>query len=143
MSHHRLLTTLISCSLALALLFGPLAGCSWIRGSAIKLSESDIKNVKAGKKIAGNFLKTWPAYSQLIRGYFGEDFVDEVPPKAVKAMNELDGYSDKYLAGEELTTGDAYYTLGRRLRVCVEIIDDLVKDHADLLEYIPSLVSLL
>ncbi len=68
------------------------AGCTMarIRTKAIGLSESDIKNKDTVHAVVANLDRTWPTWSGVIRGRWGEQLDEVFPPRAVKAMDFLD-----------------------------------------------------
>lgn len=99
-----------------------LVGCTSIQKSAIKVSETDLKNAEASRTVAKNFLLTWKLNSGFIRGTLG-DRLNQFPHEAVKAMDELDKLAEQ----EELSDFDLGYSLGARVRLLSEVVVKALK----------------
>ena len=119
------------------LVFTP--GCSTISRGIVGLGQWDVKNAEATKKMAKDFLSTWPLNSGFIRASLGEN-IDKLPHQAVKAMDELDALAVK--------TGWSDFELGSSLGLRVRMLGSLIvatlqQYFPNVLKDIPSLVELL
>jgi len=115
------------------------SGCSYIRKGMVGLGQWDVKNAEATKKMAKDFLSTWPLNSGFIRASLGEG-IDKLPHQAVKAMDELDGLSKK----TDWTDFELGASLGLRVRMLGSLVVATLQQYfPNVLKDIPSLVELL
>lgn len=111
------------------------SGCAFLRGSAIKLSEEDMRNAEVAREIARNLMSTWLLNSGFIKGALGSKF-DALPYEAVKAINELDVFAR---SGEELSDYGLGYTLGLRVRLLSETVKLALEQFApEVLKLLPA-----
>lgn len=110
-----------------------LSGCGFLRRSALKISEEDLKNAEVARVIAKNCLSTWGINSGFIRAALG-DSLDKLPLSAIKAMAALDGLVEKQ---NELTDFEVGYTLGFKITVYSGIVKKALK------EFAPGILKLL
>lgn len=101
-----------------------LCGCAMIRESAIKVSESEIKNAVAVREVAANYLSIWPIQSGFIKGAIGPR-MDELPAQVVAAMEELDKLAEQYASDPE---GMQDYALGQSLGLRVRMLSSIVAE---------------
>jgi len=115
------------------------SGCSYIRRGMVGLGQWDIKNAEATKKMAKDFLSTWPLNSGFIRASLGEG-IDKLPYQAVKAMAELDALASK----TEWSDFELGSSLGLRVRMLGSLVVATLQQYfPNVLKDIPSLVDLL
>lgn len=109
---------------AAILLMITLSGCAMVRESAIKVSESEVKNAIAVREVAANYLSIWSIQSGFIKGAIGPR-MDELPAQVVDAMKELDQLAEQYLSDPE---GMADYELGQSLGLRVRMLSSIVAE---------------
>lgn len=111
------------------------SGCAFLRGSAIKLSEEDMRNAEAVREIAKNLMSTWLLNSGFIRGALGSRF-DTLPFEAVKAITELDAFAR---SDQELNDYGLGYSLGLRVLLLSETVKLALKQFApEVLKLLPA-----
>lgn len=121
-------------AVAIALTF-LLSGCQFLRRSAIKMSEEDLKNTEVARTIAKNCLKTWALKSGLIRKALGTS-IDKLPKEAVDAMDELDVLTEK--KDGEFTDKELGGVLGLKIIFSGSLIKKALKQFApDVFKLIP------
>jgi len=105
----------------------------------VGLGQWDIKNAEATKKMAKDFLSTWPLNSGFIRASLGEG-IDKLPHQAVKAMDELDALAAK----TEWNDFELGSSLGLRVRMLGSLVVSTLQQYfPNVLKDVPSLVDLL
>lgn len=116
-------------------------GCSPLRKNAIKISESEVKNLVATQEIARNYLKIWPMQSGFIKGALGPR-MDEMPEQVVAAINELDQLADQLNNKDpnDIKDYDLGLSLGLRVRLLGAVVQEALSMYApDVLDLIPLL----
>lgn len=127
MIHKRMIILFIS--------FFLLTGCGSMRKAGVKVSEEELKNVKAGRKIAANYLQVWPMQSGFIKASLGPR-INMLPMQAIDAMREL----DELAAKSEHTDEEMGYSLGLRARMLSETVMEVIKIFApDVISFITDL----
>jgi len=112
-----------------------LCSCATLRQSAIDVSIEEVKNAKAAREVALNYLTVWPIQSGFIRGALGPR-IDELPTYAIDAMNGLDELS----AADPNDIGDYELgtSLGLRVRLLGAVIREALRFYApDILKFVP------
>jgi len=114
-------------------------GCSTIRRWVVGVGQWDVKNAEATKKMAKDFLSTWPLNSGFIRASLGEG-IDKLPHQAVKAMDELDALASK----TEWSDFELGSSLGLRVRMLGSLVVSTLQQYfPNILKDVPILVDLL
>ncbi len=130
---YKLITTLLTVVLLTV-------GCAPIRKNAIKLSETEVKNLAATQIVARNYLTIWPMQSGFLHGLMAHR-QDEMPEHIVDAISQLDDLSEMMLADpNNMLDYDLGLTLGLRVRMIGAIVEEVVDIYApDMLSVVPLL----
>jgi len=110
---------IIAICLVVGILF---SGCSFIRKSALKVSEEQIKNVVTARQVAKNCLSVWLFKSGFIREGMGSRLAT-LPGEVLDAMEELDAYSEQYVEDPgALSDMELGGSLGLHIRILSELV---------------------
>jgi len=116
-----------------------LSGCSSIRRGMVNLGQWDVKNAEASRKLAKDFLSTWPLNSGFIRASLG-DGIEKLPHQAVKAMDELDVLAKK----TDWNDFELGASLGLRVRMLGSLVVGTLQQYfPNVLKDVPALIDLL
>lgn len=114
------------------------SGCSQIYELTQKTTTIDLQNAEASRNMAKAFLLTWKLNSGFIRGALGPN-MGSLPAQTVAAMDELDKLAEK----QDLNDYDLGYSLGLRVRMLGQIVNEAFKIYApEILKYVPALLKL-
>ena len=114
-----------------------LAGCALIRQTALDVAREEVKNAETACEVAGLQLEAWPPFSGAVRKALD---VDQLPKKAVDAMDELDELARAYKADPNSLDGfQLGGALGLRIKILSEVVKEAIKTYApDILELVPA-----
>lgn len=117
-----------------------LTGCAAANNPILSYQKFEIQNVKQLRTAGQNFLKVWPMYSGLLKGFYGTSLPDELPGRTMQAIVMLDEIARQSQEGK-MTDAELGFALGLWGHTSFELIRKFIGQiPVDILRLIPEII---